>query len=234
MSLSESLWGYFKVRIESLGLFITGLPPPVNKCPLYYFWQGDLRDAWIYDEPLKWKIKQNEEEGTDCGFPVVSLTLICLFSSLSLWASICSLLHSSMIFFTSPSSRVELSDLKGSEEDSDFSKLDDIILLDSVSCWEWVTGERVRICALLLLKCFYGNSEQWLWLVHSCTLHLGTFMDFIVRMTQACRDKVAFETCLYTQCRQRTENCLFDHTRRLKGDIKTLHSKLLAANKHRN
>lgn len=64
----------------------------------------------------------------------LSLTLICLFSSLSLWASICSLLHSSMIFFTSPSSRVELSDFWGSEEDSDFSKLDDIILLDSMSC----------------------------------------------------------------------------------------------------
>lgn len=72
-----------------------------------------------------------------------SLTLICLFSSRSLWASICSLLHSSMIFFTSPSSRVELTDFGGSAEESDFSKLDDIILLDSMSCCKWVTGRQI-------------------------------------------------------------------------------------------
>lgn len=82
---------------------------------------------------------------------IVLLTLICLFSSLSLWASICSLLHSSMIFLTSPSSRVELSDFAGSTEESDLSKLDDIILLDSMSCCkmvrEWqLSVQRVDCC----------------------------------------------------------------------------------------
>lgn len=95
------------------------------------------------------------------------LTRICLFSSRSLWASIWSLLHSSMIFFTSPSSRVELSDLGGSEEDSDFSKLDDIILLDSMSCWL----HRVQLktsgkstTADTQLNCIYravSNSHCW-------------------------------------------------------------------------
>lgn len=57
-----------------------------------------------------------------------------MFSSRSLWASICSLLHSSMILFTSPLSRVELAAFVGNAEDSDFSKLVDMILLNSMSC----------------------------------------------------------------------------------------------------
>ena len=86
----------------------------------------------------------------------ITLTLICLFSSRSLWASICSLLHSSMIFFTSPSSRVELIDFGGSAEGSDFSKLDDIILLDSMSCCKWVTGRQV--ITKYVFSCCYSVS----------------------------------------------------------------------------
>lgn len=49
-------------------------------------------------------------------------------------------MHSSMIFFTSPSSRLELSDLEVSAEDSDLNRLDEIILLESMSCCGEVRG----------------------------------------------------------------------------------------------
>lgn len=90
-----------------------------------------------------------------------SLTLICLFSSRSLWASICSLLHSSMIFLTSPSSRVEVINFVGSAEVSDFSKLDDIILLDSMSCWKnYMVTSYSTVCLPLKHQCFYGDSDH--------------------------------------------------------------------------
>lgn len=62
-----------------------------------------------------------------------TLTRNCRFSSRSLCTSSCSRLHSSMIFFTSPSSREALADL--GMEDSDFSKEEDNTLLLSPSCW---------------------------------------------------------------------------------------------------
>lgn len=64
---------------------------------------------------------------------VNTLTLICLFSSRSRCTSVCSLLHSSMIFFTSPSSRLEAMDFIDNVDDSDFERLADILLL-SISC----------------------------------------------------------------------------------------------------
>lgn len=79
-----------------------------------------------------------------CKNPVVleHLTLICLFSSRSLCTSICSCLHSSMIFFTSASSSEELVDLgsavcsvltEGAEEDT-------ILVLSLSCCGETVGG----------------------------------------------------------------------------------------------
>lgn len=73
-----------------------------------------------------------------------------MFSSRSLWASICSLLHSSMILFTSPLSRVELAAFVGNAEDSDFSKLVDMILLNSMSCCK---GEKKGNALMELLHC---------------------------------------------------------------------------------
>lgn len=65
----------------------------------------------------------------------VHLTLICLFSSRSLCTSICSRLHSSMIFFTSPSSSEVLDDF-GSVECSVLTEEaeEDRVLLLSLSC----------------------------------------------------------------------------------------------------
>ena len=75
-------------------------------------------------------------------FVLVHPTLICLFSSRSLTTSICSRLHSSMIFFTSPSSSETLADL-GSAECSVLTEEveEDTVLLLSLSC----CGERVRV-----------------------------------------------------------------------------------------
>lgn len=137
ITFSLCLW--FKPQ-ESL-VFQTMLHVPrfylPNDDQMYWsvcFWGKPVQKGWISEyEPMV----------TPASLLKTSLTLICLFSSRSLWASICSLLHSSMIFFTSPSSRVELNDFGGSAEESDFSKLDDIILLDSMSCCKWVTGRQI-------------------------------------------------------------------------------------------
>lgn len=72
-----------------------------------------------------------------------NLTLICLFSSRSLCTSICSRLHSSMIFLTSPSSSEALADL-GSAECSVLTEEaeKDTVLLLSLSCCGEMEGGR--------------------------------------------------------------------------------------------
>ena len=60
-------------------------------------------------------------------------TFNCLFSSRSLWTSLCSRLHSSITFFTSVSSRAELRALDTTGV-SVFDAVVDIILFISTSC----------------------------------------------------------------------------------------------------
>lgn len=62
-----------------------------------------------------------------------AVTLNCLFSSRSLWTSPCSLLHSSITFLTSVSSKEELRDLD-TVDVSVFDAVVDIILFISTSC----------------------------------------------------------------------------------------------------
>lgn len=64
-------------------------------------------------------------------------TLICLFSSLSRCTSIWSLLHSSMILFTSASPILDTTDFTDDADESDFGRLEDTILLLLFSCcWQ--------------------------------------------------------------------------------------------------
>ena len=110
------------------------------------------------------------------GTQVISLTLICLFSSRSRWASICNLLHSSMIFFTSLSSRVELNDFGGNAEESDFSKLDDIILLDSMSCWKCDTGRQFIMWYVVETWTHVVTmSPWWFWMTDCRHVYLEIF-----------------------------------------------------------
>lgn len=71
------------------------------------------------------------------------LTLICLFSSRSLCTSTCSRLHSSMIFFTSPSSSEALADFDSAVCSVLTEEEEDTVLLLSLSCCGDSEGVRV-------------------------------------------------------------------------------------------
>lgn len=106
----------------------------------------------LTEEELELKIQVWLEYRTDrLLFVLARLTLICLFSSRSLCTSICSRLHSSMIFFTSPSSSEALADLGRTECSVLTEAEEDTGLMLSLSCcgesggeggewsvgWEW-------------------------------------------------------------------------------------------------
>lgn len=89
----------------------------------------------------KYKSDWNMRQTHRLLFVLARLTLICLFSSRSLCTSICSRLHSSMIFFTSPSSSEALADLGRTECSVLTEAEEDTVLMISLSC----CGERVKM-----------------------------------------------------------------------------------------